>query len=256
MKIAIINKSSASDAAIAGVADAMGVYLNQFVCNDYERQPVDVYVEDPATQPAEIVHPDIIPCYVFEQPGPTELGILAYHDSQKGCAFIRAFLSVIPNRELLRDPAGRGASLCGAMLHDAAETVIDTSARLYVDAKFSDPRTGASFGQVALEICDPVQDDAWSWPKNGLAYDMPNYVKPAWFLWDSPPSSFDHMGLLAAPLTMRPGGYLIARAEDGGEQVVDARRTSRIAHEVSAATWRAAHRAAGPGGRSTRRDYP
>jgi hypothetical protein len=100
--------------------------------------------------------------------------------------------------------------------------------------------------ELAREACDPVEGD--SYEIDGVA--VSNFVTPEYFGEPSrrPVPSYDAMGLVTAPLTMRPGGYQIVRDSDG----VVSERFARRVDEGGMPEWqRAAKRA--PGSRRMKR---
>ena len=63
---------------------------------------------------------------------------------------------------------------------------------------------------VAAEVCDPVEEDAYSKRIGDQDVAVSNFVYPAWFDARAPADSrFDHLGLLKAPFSCSEGGYLI-----------------------------------------------
>lgn len=249
---AIINMSSAPAGDLSLIADAMEVYLRD-VALDWGRVAPFVKLMPAGEQ---MPPPGYTPAFVFDRAGATELGLLAYHDVDgSGVPYIRAFLSAIPGQVTLRDPSGRGASLACALLHDAAETLIDPTASLWQDATFTDPQTGASYDQVALEVCDPVQEVTYSFRNPaGAIIDCPNYLLPSYFMPHLTVKPLDKMGMLARPMTLAAGGYVIARHADDATYADGARAARRIDHVVPGGSWRTAHRELAAGARSSRRN--
>lgn len=85
--------------------------------------------------------------------------------------------------------------------HELCEMVIDPLANLWSqDLK----------GQLwAYEMCDAVEEDRF--PVNGIP--MSNFLYPAYFEPFNHPAGtrYDHLGMLKAPFTIRPGGYSIVQ---------------------------------------------
>jgi hypothetical protein len=63
--------------------------------------------------------------------------------------------------------------------------------------------------QYALEVCDPVEGDAYV--IDGVS--VSNFVGPRYF--SAGPGPYDWMRKLSAPFSMSPGGYLIVRSPGG-----------------------------------------
>ena len=63
---------------------------------------------------------------------------------------------------------------------------------------------------VAAEVCDPVEEDAYTKNVQGRDVAVSNFVYPAWFDAGAPAGSrFDQMQRLHAPFSYSDGGYLI-----------------------------------------------
>jgi hypothetical protein len=84
--------------------------------------------------------------------------------------------------------------------HELLEMLVDPYINLAAVVK--NPRGGMLFG---YEICDPCRLDVYR--IDGVA--VSNFVYPAWFEQDRPRrgTRFDHLGRVAKPLALRPGGY-------------------------------------------------
>jgi hypothetical protein len=82
--------------------------------------------------------------------------------------------------------------------HELCEMLVDPAINLWAD-------NGRSTS-YAYEVCDPVEEDEFD--VDGVL--MSNFVLPAYFEAFRKPRStkFDYLGLLKAPLTLRPGGYV------------------------------------------------
>lgn len=229
MKLALLNQSAAPPDAMAKIAAALDVYLNRDVCPAWERAPVSV-----TWMPGLAVAPDgFMALVAFDKPD--EDGVEGYHATDpRGVPYGRAFLDMIPAKELLRDQHGRGASLAGVLMHESGELAMDMFAGFWSDGPVHDA-AGASFPQVALEIADPVQDSAYAITlPDGTLVDASNFVLPAYFNAEATAGPFDQMQLLTRPLTIARGGYVIAR-QGGEESQLTARR---IVHEEPPAAWR------------------
>jgi len=121
-------------------------------------------------------------------------GALGYHDNVLGLIFARV---------LARNNAE-------AATHEICEEEGDPECDLWMP--MGDGR------EVAKEACDPVEAD--SYPQvaevggDRRQILVSNYVLPSWFDPNGT-APFDRMGLLTAPLSMTPGGYMIVRDEVG-----------------------------------------
>lgn len=83
--------------------------------------------------------------------------------------------------------------------HETIEQVIDPWCNRVVVCLWNGRAVG-----VAEEPADPVEAD--SYQINGIA--VSNFVTPDWYLSGGPMVQYDKMGLLTAPCTLRPGGYV------------------------------------------------
>jgi hypothetical protein len=126
---------------------------------------------------------------------------LGYHTDYGG---------IIYGLVLAQDTVGTGVTLS----HEILEMLVDPDAEEWR-------------GDVALEVCDPVEADVYQSPPVTILGEtrqvlLSNYVYPAWF--DVAASGpYDRMGKLTAPLAMTSGGYVIKRNPDGTSRTVFAR---------------------------------
>jgi hypothetical protein len=90
-----------------------------------------------------------------------------------------------------------------AASHELLEMLADPDINLAAEGYDpDDPETAAFY---AYEVCDPVEGDVYA--IDGV--QVSDFVTPEYFEIDPPPESrFDHLGLLTAPFTLRPGGYM------------------------------------------------
>jgi hypothetical protein len=249
VRIALLNLSAASDHDVVQIGTALQVYL-QHVATAWERAPIEI-----AFMPGVGVAPDgWNPLVVFDKPD--QPGLEGYHDVDgTGRPYGRAFLNTVPDRVVLRDTGGKGASLAGVLSHEAAEMALDVLANAWQDGPFVDPLSQRSYQQVATELCDPVQEQSYAIGD----VDVSNFVYPAWFNRRAAVGQrVDHLGKLAMSLTLAPGGYAIVRGSVADEQVFarlfrrGARKPTRIDHATPQATWRERMKTL-RGGRTVRR---
>lgn len=132
-------------------------------------------------------------------------GALGYHADSYG---------IVYGRVLAQDVDGTAITLS----HECLEELVDPGCDAWRDM-------GAAHS-VALEVCDPVEGDAYPAVVTILGEHrqvlLSNYVLPRWFAPDGN-GRFDRMGKLTAPFTMTPGGYMIVRDAAGNEESVFAR---------------------------------
>lgn len=100
-------------------------------------------------------------------------------------------------------------SLSAALTHEILEALVDEWCDYW-----SDWRDGTDM--VALEVADPVQDGCYDVQVDGSPVSVSNFVLPEWFRAGDSREKYDHLGVLKAPLTISPGGYVALRS---GRQV-------------------------------------
>lgn len=99
-------------------------------------------------------------------------------------------------------------SWSSCLSHETLELLVDPWATLaYED--------GGKFW--ALEVCDPCETT----PYKIDGVEVSNFVLPSWFRWGAT-GPYDHLGVLASPLSLEQGGYAMYRDGSGGWQQVNA----------------------------------
>jgi hypothetical protein len=125
-------------------------------------------------------------------------GALGYHDvTPDGRPYARVFVrtTLDAGGTIQRGPL----SVSSVASHEIVEVLGDAWARYWSDLPDA--------GEVALELCDPVEDT--SYEVGGVS--LSNFVLPAWFDVGNNRGPFDHLKLLMAPFSCTDGGYLITR---------------------------------------------
>ena len=102
-------------------------------------------------------------------------------------------------------PGSGNPAVSAVVSHEAAEMLVDPLATMYV------PLLGST-SQVAMEVCDPVQGDAYDIGEVSVS----DFVTPGWFLNIG---KADQLGV-ATGSKLRPGGYYVLKAEDGSTSSV------------------------------------
>lgn len=115
---------------------------------------------------------------------------LGYHDLTKNGQPV--------SRVFVRTTLLGGEKVSVTACHELFEMAIDPVANLWAERG----RT-----QYAYEMCDPVEEDTFF--VDGV--EMSNFVYPTWFepFKHRRDTKYDHLGLLKAPFSMTPGGYMI-----------------------------------------------
>jgi hypothetical protein len=245
VRFALLNASAASSDDLNRLADAFNRGLPAF-CADYGLALAEVHAF-----PGAAAAPDAsyTPITLLADLPPDVTGVDAFHDVDPvGAPFAVAALNLVPLKRVLHDPSGRGESAAAWLGHELLEALADPDANRERDVSFTDPATGAVYSQVAEEVCDPVQELASTIVlSDGTLVDFPAYVKPSWFQKRARTTSFDSMGVLHAPLTVAPGGYVIARPAGPSVDVdvMGRRRLVKVHHPVRQARWREYYKARG-----------
>jgi hypothetical protein len=144
-------------------------------------------------------HPSWSQCLVLDSLD--QAGALGYHDvDDNGKPYIKIGVDVTLDA---------GLSVSSVISHECCELLADQFCQMWA-------YSGRSL--VALEVCDPVQDQ--SYRIDGM--EVSNYVLPSWFQADSE-GPWDALGELDGPFSYSAGGYLITMTA-GRIQYVNAAR--------------------------------
>lgn len=243
MKIQYINHLGPQhDDDVDRMAQAHQLYAD-LIAADYELKRLEITFERGAVKPDG----DADELGFF--PHPDVAGALGYHDiDPRGRPYGKVFPSLIPGGIMLHDKLGKGASAAGCASHELAEMAGDRFANLWAFGRVRDPRSRRSFGAMAYELCDPVQDASFQMPAHdGSAVDCSDYVKPNYFNPETPADeSTSHLGTVRGPFTIASGGYAIVARERGQTQVFGKKigaHHDRILHKAAAPPlWREAIR--------------
>jgi len=202
MLIAIINQSNlnqsnyvVSDADVATMTQAIAEQIQFDVAPIWERAPASVVFYADATAVPPGAHGIAIVPTIQDQP----TGVLGIHTTDQAG---QAWGAVAAQPEL----ANTGQVLAGdwsvssTLSHEVLKMFINPNCNLWADA--NDGKGSA----YSLEVCDPVE--APTYTVNGVS--VSNFVTPAWFNPLAPVGAhqFDKLGLLTAPFTILPGGYM------------------------------------------------
>ena len=97
-------------------------------------------------------------------------------------------------------------SVASVLSHEVLELLIDPDCNLWAN--------NGNGRAYSYEVCDPVEAPTYS--VQGVS--VSNFVTPAWFDPNAADTArYDHLGLLKAPFSLLPGGYLVWM-DAGGEQ--------------------------------------
>jgi hypothetical protein len=206
MKFALVDKGLGIARELPLLAEGAQEWAAQVALTHNLPEPAVRAVESEAdVGPGEVV------CYLQDKLDVD--GAAAYHDEDNyGRQYIRCACSAVPSGELLRDRTNKGESLLGLLQHEIGEAMADPTADIWRQQPFVDRNTGRVFSLVCQEICDPVQEIADALTvKDGTQVDRIAWALPAWFDARRAQSRpVDSHGALTEPLTLAPGGYVIA----------------------------------------------
>lgn len=204
--IVIVNKSQRFAGGAFGdlvvMAEACQRQVRRHLAPAWGRVPVPVFFcSDEAAVPTQASR-----IYVLDHSDQADA--LGYHtETAKGLAFGRVFVQpVLDNGGTVMDGAN---SVSATLSHEVAELFIDPDCNLWAD--------GPNGAQYSVEVCDPVEGDAYPVNISGHAVSMSNFVTPEWFDANASGCRYDHLAKLSAPFTMTPGGYWVVR-DAGGER--------------------------------------
>lgn len=191
--INVINKSTqVNDANFQLMVEAVTTQLNQQVAPMWLRGTWKIVTNQPDTVGYPIVILD----------SPDQAGVLGYHtESPGGKVWGRVFVNpVLKNNGTLLSGA---LSVSAVLSHEVIEAYCDPNVNLWADMGNSK--------MVAFEACDPVENDFYQvTTKNGTKVSVSNFVLPAWFdSYASLSAKFDWLAVVAKPLTMSKGGYMV-----------------------------------------------
>lgn len=193
MKISILNQScmapELTPSVLGRIVDALDRQCMEHFAPAWEILPPELTTQDDTSA---------FPIVIFDSAD--QAGVLGYHSVDPlGRAYGRVFLAPIlgGGGTLFESPNALSVTLS----HEVLELIADP----YVSF-WSDSTAGK---EVALEVCDPVEADAYD--IDGVS--VSNFITPRWFR--AGPGPYDYMGMLGAPLGLTSGGYVIERDANG-----------------------------------------
>lgn len=102
-------------------------------------------------------------------------------------------------------------SVSAVLSHEVLEAHLDPRVQMWAQ-----DQAGAMW---VLEVCDPVEDQAYDIKISGHDVSVPNFVLPTWLDSQSTGERLDHLGTLKKPFTLTKGGYAV-KYMDGQAQDV------------------------------------
>ena len=129
-------------------------------------------------------------------------GVLGYHQTDPA--------NVPQGFVFAKTDATYGLSWTVTLSHELLEQIVDPWVAGVALKQTSETEATA----IALEVADPVEDDAMGYLIDGVR--VSNFVFPRYFQGWQAGGQFDFRGLLSAPLSIGPGGYLPTFANGTG----------------------------------------
>lgn len=216
MLIAVINESTmVNNTDVATMSAAIQTQLNLHVLPAWNMKSATIKFYANKAQ---------VPGYAWVVnmlDNPTQAGALGYHSLDND--LIDAFIFAEPvlsngGTTLVFNPSNPQQYTVSATLsHEVCEMVGDRYANGFsVGPQISE---GNLYCQ---ELCDPVENDSYGIPVNGVQVAMSNFVFPSWFNPEATlamNAPFDYLKKLTAPFTMDAGGYMIVASLSNEGQV-------------------------------------
>jgi len=173
----------------------------------------------------------------------SQAGVLGYHseDSDKVDAFIFASPVLTNGGVVLYDPNNpQNTSVASVLSHEVCEMIGDRFANAWADGP-TITVSSVPYSTYALELCDPVEGNSYAIPTPAGLVSVSNFIFPSWFNPEATvPQNlpFDYLGLLTAPFTMTPGGYMIVRQASNVTQVFGEKVTPQKKEQVRSEWYR------------------
>lgn len=221
-RIYVVNKTpSLSDEMVRLMVSAINTQITRDFDIAWNLGPVLVEVGDPPDGEENGV--------IVLQDGSDVPGALGYHELYGdgrigGIVDVSATGGIV----LLDENDLNAVTVSSVLSHEILETIADETANQWVDRL-----TG---GEVALEVCDPVEANNYVIGWNETTADgqsktyrvaVSDFVYPAWFdglaKFDRLTKG-DQLGIVKAPLQSAPAGYQIIRDENGVHDVFGERK--------------------------------
>ena len=134
--------------------------------------------------------------------GPADADAWGYHDEEEsgrhtGVVFVEELLDAGATKFTTAE------SVSATLSHEACEMVINGDLN-----RWADDGAGRFYWQ---EICDPVQDEAYTVRIRKRRVAVSNFVLPSWFDRENPSGvSFDYLERLGAPFEITLGGWALS----------------------------------------------
>lgn len=222
MHIAIASNSKlVTTGDLAAIAVAVQRQLQRHFCPAWGLAVPQVQAAaDPKTVPAGAQ-------VVLLMDQPDEPDALGWHTESAGRFFAHVFCRPVLDAggvELYDAKNPRATSIASVVSHEALEMVGNPGVNRWVDG----PRIKQG-SEFSLEVCDPVEGDAYVIDAGSAGRPVPvsvsNFVFPEWFDPQTPAGArVDQLGKAKGPFRMSAGGYMIVRSGPGRENAVYGRR--------------------------------
>ncbi len=156
--------------------------------------------------------------------GPADTDAWGYHDEEAsgrhtGVVFVEDLLDAGASKFTTAD------SVSATLSHEVCEMVINGDLN-----RWADDGAGRFYW---MEICDPVQDQAYTVRIWRRRVAVSNFVLPSWFDRENPAgANFDYLERLSSAFEITPGGWVLSEREGElntafGEAVTAAKRRNK-----------------------------
>ncbi|MGD6750274.1 hypothetical protein [Streptomyces sp. BH105] len=131
-------------------------------------------------------------------------GALGYHTEERGVVYGKVFAGLILDNAGTVHDGPTSVSAC--LSHEVLETLADPRVQLWA--------SNDNGAQIAYEVCDPVQGDAYQIAVHSTDVSVSDFVTPAWFDAQDNGEQLNYLNTLAVPFDVRTDGYVV-RMTDG-----------------------------------------
>lgn len=218
--VVVVNRSShlkGRAEQLTRIVEAVGIQVADHFCPAWGMSPLPV-IEVPDGSPVPMGSALV---YLVDELDRVPGALGWHHEEKEGffCGFVNVHAILT-----LGGTLNQGAdSVSQALSHEVLELLGNPSVNRWADTM--DGR------QFSMEVCDPVDGDAYGIDVRGESVSVGDFVHPAWFDAFAPSGSwFDQMQLLSAPFTHRETGYVVVRDHSGEQEHFGAKMNSLKQH--------------------------
>jgi hypothetical protein len=203
MLIAILNQSTlVSNDDATTMTGAVAQQMQVDVAPAWDRSPAAVVFYSDASAVPQGAHGIAIVDTIKDQPK----GVLGFHTEDQG-GKLWGIVAAKPELDNGGKVTTGDWSVSSVLSHEVLEMYIDPNCNLWSN--------NDKDRAYAFEVCDPVE--APTYVVSGVS--VSNFLTPSWFdPLAAKTAKFDKLGLLKAPFTILPGGYLVFESAGKAQQ--------------------------------------